>query len=346
MDNTLDQSNMHGSVRSFADQCHDVWKVVRGTSLPESYRFATKVVVTGMGGSALGTHVVEKLFGNELSVPVVRVQDYDLPHYVDEKTLVIFSSYSGTTEETLATYEQAKAKTDLLMAITTGGDLMTWCRRDNIPVITFDPSRYNPSGQPRSAIGYSVVSQIGIFAKLNFIQVLDDQMRRAIEHVGRIAEEIENDPTHPIRQVVAASAHKSLLLFAGPILSGAAHAFSNQVNETGKNFCTYFEIPELNHHLLEGLAHPESFVKNSHVLLIDSPLYHERVSKRFTITSDVLTQLGFAHTRYQIKAAAPIAAALEVLQIGGYCAYLMGLQNNVDPSPVPWVTYFKQQLQD
>jgi glucose/mannose-6-phosphate isomerase len=340
----LDKSNMHGSVTLFAEQCIAAWELTRQLQLPENYRTAKKILVCSMGGSGLGTHVIEALFAQQLRVPVLRVNHYNLPAYVDEETLVILSSYSGTTEETLACYQAVQSKTKLLLSITTGGDLLTWSKQDSIPYITFDPSEFNPSGQPRSAIGFSVVVQLGIFERLGFIAIGDEEMRTAIAHAKSLSTDVENNPAHPIRQIVTDAKDHGILLFVGPLLTGAAHAMSNQINETGKNFCTYFELPELNHHLLEGLANPTNVTAKLKVIQLESSLYHERTQRRFDVTAEILEKLGMPHVRHVLTGSTPLAAALETLQTGGYVSYLLGLQNGEDPSPVPWVTYLKQRL--
>ena len=106
----LDKSNMIGSIEQFGDQVQDVWEQAQKVHFDDSYKNVNKVVVAGMGGSALGAHVIKSVFKNQLKVPVEICNDYTLPNYVDEKTLVIASSYSGTTEETISAFEDGIKK--------------------------------------------------------------------------------------------------------------------------------------------------------------------------------------------------------------------------------------------
>lgn len=346
MSNPLDTSNMQGSVLAIPDQFADAWELVKKFELPAAYRQAKNVVVSGMGGSALGTHVIETAFAAQLRVPVQRVQNYELPGNVGADTLVILSSYSGTTEETLACYDEAKKIGAMLVGITAGGELVERCRKDGVPFFTFDPIRYNPSGQPRSAVGYSIAAQLGIFHHLGLLTLSDKDMQQAIAHTRNIAASWTPEKTdgNLPRELVAKLAGKSSILLAGPQLFGAAHVMNNQTNETGKNFATLFEIPELNHHLLEGLEFPKSNPQTLLFVFLESALYHPRVQKRFAVTKDVLGKIGIPFWSYSVHGQDILSAMMEVVQFGGYVSYYLALQNGVNPSPVKWVDYFKGEL--
>lgn len=342
-----DPGDMLGSVIAFPEQCADGWAAVNALSLPEEYAKAKNIVVAGMGGSALGTHIIETAFADKLSLPINRVQQYKLPAYVDEDTLVIASSYSGTTEETVTAYEEAKKKTKKIIGLATGGAIMERCVKDGFPVATFDPKR-NPSGQPRSALGYAVAAQLALFTKLGLLDISDSDIEGAIEHTKKMATgwtpESDED-TNTATMISKNYRGKIPLLVCGPQLTGCIHALTNQTNETAKRFAAYFEIPELNHHLLEGLAHPHSNGENLLFVFFESPLYHPRVQKRFIVMKNILSEFSMPWITYTAESNHILHTVFEVLQLGSFVAYYAAIDAGENPTPVPWVTLFKQQLE-
>lgn len=348
MQHHLDPNNMLGSVQALADQFQDAWASKSKLSFPEGYSNAANIVVSGMGGSALGTHIVEAAFANQLTVPVRRVQNYDLPAFINNKTLLILSSYSGTTEETIEAYTQGKKRGAMMLVLSTGGHLSDMAQADGVPVVTMQPN-HNPSGQPRSAVGYSVGTQLAIFSTLGYLNITDDEMQRALAEVRTTAQfwspEITDDRNIPA-QLTQHLHNKVALLMSGPELFGATHTVNNQINETGKNFCVHFEIPELNHHLLEGLGFPKQNPQNLAALLIDWSGYRPENRIRIQVTQDVLNKVSIHNTLYSVRASTPLSAVIELLQLGAYISYYLGIANGVNPTPVPWVDYFKNQLKE
>ena len=147
----LDPSGMLEAVYGLPDQCREAWEAARAFELPwkEAPR---QIVILGMGGSAIAGDYFRALLSLESPVPVFNVRVYDLPSFVDEETLVIASSFSGETEETLSAFEQALATPARKLAITTGGRLLTTARANGVPAFTF---AYK--GEPRAAIGWGLM---------------------------------------------------------------------------------------------------------------------------------------------------------------------------------------------
>ena len=155
----VDVQNVLGSVEALPDQCKDAWEKSSMIDVPPYYKDVKNVVMCGMGGSGLGARVIESVFSNQLSMPIIKVNDYDLPSFTDIHTLVICSSYSGETEETVENARQAIERGAKWMAIGTGNTLIKLAEDKNIPFYKIEPD-FNPSKQPRMAIGYSVIGQL------------------------------------------------------------------------------------------------------------------------------------------------------------------------------------------
>ena len=164
----LDRHGVLASAGLLGEQLKVAWRVAKGISLPASYRSINSIVVNGMGGSALGAHIIQSLFSDSLAVPMTVTNDYRVPASVGPKTLYIISSYSGTTEESLASIAPARRRGAKLLAVSAGETLATMIRQKKIPGVVVSTSA-NPSGQPRMGLGSSLGAQLGLLSSLGLI---------------------------------------------------------------------------------------------------------------------------------------------------------------------------------
>lgn len=330
----LDKSNLLGSIELLGEQCAEAWRDVKKIKIPSNYHEVENIVVSGMGGSALGGHLVQTLFADKLKVPIEIVRGYNLPAYVGPKTLLIFSSYSGNTEETLSAAREGQKRKAKILGLATGGALANFLRRNNYPAYIFKPT-YNPSNQPRMGLGYSIIGQLGLLAKCGVLKIDEKEINQAIAILNRkdntaktFAEKLKN---------------KIPIIVASEFLIGNAHAFTNQINENSKCFAAYFELPELNHHLMEGLKNPGA-KKNLKFVLINSDIYHPRNQKRYQILKEVLRRNKIYFIEYRPRAKTKLQQSMETLLFGSYASFYLTMIYNLDPSPIPWVDFFKKQL--
>jgi glucose/mannose-6-phosphate isomerase len=167
------------------NQMREAWAQARNTSLPPSHAGAKSIAICGMGGSAIGGDISRTLIESEVDVPIVVVRGYDVPGFVDAETLVILSSYSGTTEETLSACEQALERGARTIAVTTGGALAGWARREGFPLLQF-----HFDGMPREAVGYSCVLMLGVLTQLGYVEDHGADLAAAAEQMDLMAEEL------------------------------------------------------------------------------------------------------------------------------------------------------------
>lgn len=160
----IDESNVLGSIDSLAQQCEHAWEDASKVKIPDSYRNHNAVVFSGMGGSGLAGRIIETIYATQLKVPLIRVTDYHLPKFVNENTLVFCSSYSGTTEETISTTQEAIEKKAKWLAIASGGQLVEISKEQQVPYYQIQTT-FNPSNQPRMAIGYSLIGHLVLAQK-------------------------------------------------------------------------------------------------------------------------------------------------------------------------------------
>lgn len=342
----IDLSNVLGSIEMQASQIQQIWEQVQKIEVGPHFKEIQNVVVAGMGGSILGTHVIQSVFKEELHVPVIIAPDYTVPHFVNENSLVIASSYSGTTEETLSAVRDAEAKGAKIAGITSGGPLAEYLQEKGFPALVFDPI-YNPSKQPRMALGYSIFGQMALFARAGVIKMTDEEYQSALDIIAQVHLECgANVPQDRNPAKLLAFEMKELLpvIVAAEHLEGNAHVFANQLNENSKTYSEYRVIPEMNHHLMEGLKYPDSNEHNLFFYMVESDLYNKSNERRFELTQEVLEKHSIRVQTHKLTGKTKFEQSFEMMMQGAYANFYLAMLNNVDPSPIPTVDWFKSQL--
>lgn len=334
----LDPNNIYGSTGMFVDQCKQIWEDPQKLTYPKDYQSIQNIVICGMGGSAYGGHVSLSLFKEVLSVPLVVVNNYHLPAFVNQNSLVILTSFSGSTEEIISCASEAIDKKAKITALTSGGKLSEILTENNIPNLLFNPV-FNPSMQPRLGTGYIVLGTIAILNKIGLIKISDEEVKNALQEVKDNQTIIKEKAIELSKQIYG----KIPVIFAAEFLEGNAHIIRNQFNETAKSFSAFSEIPELNHHLMEGLKNPPD--KKLTVLFLDSNLYTDNIQTRIELTKDVVGKNNIEILKHQVLGKSKLSQTLYLLSFGGYLALYTALLYGQNPSVIPWVDYFKEQME-
>lgn len=334
----LDPQGTLSSTEQLVKQCEHAWNEVFELSLPDFEDFRPQnIVFCGMGASMYGALVTKSLFGRNLPVPIEIVSDYHVPSYVNSNTLVILTSYSGTTEETVSCGEDALAQGAKIVVLTKGGDLEKLAKEHDFPSYIFD-GKLNTAGVPRLGNGYTI---IGLLALLSRLSILPIDERKVSEALKRMHDKLpsikENAKAH-----TAELEGKIPVVLAAEHLLGNAHILRNQFNETSKTFSASFPIPDLNHHLMEGL----SFPKDAPLMFLSltSENYAPKILKRFELTRDVITQNGYKVIEVETSAQTVYDDFLELMVYGSFLTLYLGLSYKQNPAINPWVDYFKEKL--
>ena len=151
-------------IEAFPDNIKEAIQIAEATDLKRPQNKITSIVMCGLGGSGIGAKMVANWLMDEIKLPITLVNDYTIPAFVNENTLVIGSSYSGNTEETTIAIAEAKSRGSHIICICSGGKLKTFCEESDYDCIIV------PGGNPpRSALAYSVIQLLHIFAELGFV---------------------------------------------------------------------------------------------------------------------------------------------------------------------------------
>ena len=320
------------------EQVSRAWNEARQIALPASYKSIDRVVVVAMGGSALGVHLIKSALADRITVPIEIVNDYTLPAFAGPTTLVILSSFSGTTEEVLSAYKAARARKLKIFVLTNGGSLAEAAKKDRVPAYVFDPADLAP--QPRYGTGFMAMGPLAVLKSLGVVRISDKEIFDVSEHLKKGIATWRKEARAVAKKLV----HRTNVLVASEHLEGAAHIFANQMNESAKHFAARFSIPEMNHHLMEGLTFPKEAVRQMTVLFLESDLYHPRVQKRYGLTQTVVKKNGAKALALRASGRMPLAQAFELVQRGAFITAAMAELSGVDPEQIPWVNWFKRQM--
>lgn len=338
------------SVQGLAAQMTATIETTRSLAYPSTYMRYDNIVFCGMGGSRFPGLIVYHLYKNVLRIPFTICDDYSLPGFVNQNTLVVLSSYSGTTEEVLACAKQAHERSACIVGFCVGGPLQRWLESHHYPFATFN-EQHNPSKQPRMGFGYTIGSTLGILLALNAFRGSSedylDNMRRDLGNVERFdAWYGIHCPfkENPAKKFASEIEHKYPYFLVAEHLVGVGNCVQNQANETSKGIASFRVIPELNHHMMEGLQFPAEHKSVAVFVSFLSGLYDERIRRRFEITHDVIKQNEIQVLSHKLRAETHLGQVLELLIFSSYMTIYTAALRGVKPENVPYVDYFKAQL--
>lgn len=333
----LDPQNVYSSIRHLPSQIKQVVSDFKDLTFTDKYQKANKLVIAGMGGSIYNYYVIVSLFSDRLKIPCLKVNGYQLPATIDEKTLFIGSSYSGSTEETIYSTKQAIKNRCLVTAVTSGGRLASLMRKNKLTFYQFDP-KHNPCRQPRVGLGYTIFAPLMILHRLNYLRLNQTGLMRSLNLLNQNDDRIQQK-ANKIKEKIK---ERLIIFVAAEHLAANAHIARNQINETAKTFAEYHLIPELNHHLMEGLTYPKN--KKLIFVFFNSNFYLKRNNQRIEITKKVLKKQKIDNLDIKFNAKDKMEEFLLLLQFNSYLSFFLAMDYGVNPSLIPWVDYFKKEL--
>lgn len=329
-----------------ANQFFQAWQEMKSIKLPGAYAKINNIVMAGMGGSGLTAHVIKSLYASKLPLPLEIVNGYDLPAYVNRDTLVLITSYSGNTEETLSVFRQAINRRARILAITTNGRLSKMAHKAKVPLYQFD-DEYNPSGRPRLGAPYILAAQLAVLRRLGWLKFGTrelSQIKEANErYQGRFGLEVSTKK-NPAKSLAKQLADQAIMVVASEFLVGNAHILANQINESANNFADYFALPEMDHHLIDSFAHPRLNRRWLKFLFLESEFYSPENQARVDATSAILAKNRIGFTSYQARSQSRLGQVFETLLFSAYLSFYIAILNKENPRYDPWVEDLKKRL--
>lgn len=333
----LDPSGVEKALEKFPDQILTTFNQALNSNIPE-LKFDA-VLISGMGGSSNAAKILESVYESDFKVPydIDIHNDYDLPIWCDNKTLVIANSYSGNTEETLSGLIEARKRGCVTLAVTTGGKLADMIRGGEVFGVVVDPESTNPTGYPKTGLGVSLGALFGAMVKVGLLKITSEELSIHLEELIQVRKKWN------VKEM-ARELHGSIpVLFGGRPFIGALYAGRNAMCEISRNFTEFYDFPEVNHVLVEAVGKPSSALSKKY-LFFESNFNHERVKLRYKITQDLFREQNLAFSIYNLSLSSKLGQALE---LSHYCAWLgfyLSILDDTDPCPEPWILKLKAEL--
>jgi glucose/mannose-6-phosphate isomerase len=320
-------------IEAFPENIKEALNIAEASTLKKPVNQTTNIVMCGLGGSGIGAKMVANWLQDELKIPVTQVNDYTLPGFVNENTLVIGSSYSGNTEETTIALEDAKLRGCHIIAICSGGKLEQFCKANDYDYILV------PGGNPpRSALAYSVIQLLHIFATLGFSS---HQRKEEMIAAGAFISE-QQDEIHALAKEMAAHLFGKVgVYYAETKYEGIIVRARQQFNENSKYLGWHHVIPEMNHNELVGwTGGDERFAP----IFFDTGDLHPRNYKRFEISKAAIEKKCGKVLSVNARGNSFIERSIYLINIVDWASYYLCEMNGADIIDIEIIDYLKGEL--
>jgi glucose/mannose-6-phosphate isomerase len=337
-----DPQGMFGLIRDFPRQVEEAVAIGTAAPLPVVRRGLRQIVLTGLGGSAISGDLLRTLLAGELTVPMTVNRHYVLPASAGTHSLVIVSSYSGNTEETVAAYRDAIRKHATILCISSGGEVARRARRRGDTLISI------PGGlSPRAALGYTFFPLLIGLSRLGFIASKRAAIRETIALLRRQSARF-SDPGNPENAplAVARRLHGRLpIIYGSADLSEAVVVrWRGQICENAKQIAFGHVIPEMNHNELVGWSELKDVLGRSCVILLRDAAMHPRLALRMDLTRQIVGRLAGDVVEVWSEGKSPLARMFSLVYFADWVSLYLAILNNQDPTPVAVIDQLKHAL--
>ena len=327
------KSTMEKLITAFPQNILEAFAIAESKSFKQPTNSIHSIIICGMGGSGIGGKIVAQWIEDEAKIPVIILNDYSLPKFVDKHSLVIGSSYSGNTEETLAAVYDAHNLGAHIIGICSGGDLKTFCEKEAHDHIVV------PGGNPpRTAIAFSIVQLINIFVQLGIIS------KNSLEEI-KIGQQLllkEATSIHAIAKELASFLNEKVgIFYAGPNYEGVAIRARQQFNENSKLLCWHHVIPEMNHNELVGWGGGDDRFA---VVFFNTKDLIPRNQKRYDISKDIISKRGAKIMELDAIGDSQIQRSLYLINLVDWASYYLAEIKGVDIMDIKVIDFLKSEL--
>jgi len=338
----LDPDGMRRRIDELPEQVALAWGRSESLPLPPGADL-NHIVFAGMGGSAIGADLASVHARRSASAGLTLWREYGLPRWAaGPATLVVVSSHSGNTEETLSAYARAKEVGARRIVFTSGGELSRMAAENGDPVWPIE----HP-GPPRAAVGFSFAYSLRVLARLG--QVEDpsrdvDVAVRAMQAQRQIFRAESPVVQNPAKRMAGQLMDRWPILFGAGVLAPVARRWRTQINELAKAPAQFEEIPEADHNVVAGTSGPESLIGKTMAIFLRAPADEPALTRRIEATRHVLMVEGYNTDSIDGVGESRLAQQWTCLHYGDYAAYYLAMAYGVDPTPIPAIEHLKEQL--
>jgi glucose/mannose-6-phosphate isomerase len=326
-------ADMKTLIEQFPAQLEEAMAIGSAATITRAKSKIRNVVVTGLGGSGIGGNLVSELVAQQLKVPMLVNKDYHLPAFVDKSTLVIVSSYSGNTEETLSAMQMAFNKGAKIVCVSSGGKTIDFAKANGLDYIQI------PGGNPpRSCLGYSSVQQLFILYKLKLIK---KSFQRELKTAIKLLTRKQNAIKAEAEKVAKKLQDRIPIIYTVAEYESVAVRFRQQLNENSKMLCWHHVVPEMNHNELVGWRKESS---DWAVVYLRNETDYERNQKRIEINKEVINNYTNNIIEIWSKGKSKIERTYYLIHITDWISLYLSEMNAVDIMDIKVIDHLKNAL--
>lgn len=298
------------------------------------------LVISGLGGSAISADLLLNFISEEQKLPIIVNRNYSLPAFANKNTLLIISSYSGNTEETISVLKEGIKQKCKIVCITTGGKIGEIAKENKLPIV-----KLQEGFQPRYSLGLSFFSLLKVLQTLSLIDKQNNIVKKIIELWKQKGKEYSSESNTALEFAQKMIGYIPVIYSAADITYAVGYRLKCQFNENSKLHAFHNVIPEMNHNEIIGW---ESFLPKdiqAKVIYIKDEAYHPQVKKRFDICSELLIAAGAEIIELKSDEKNLKVRLLDLIFLGDWITYYTALLRGYDPSEIDNIHTLKKRLE-
>jgi glucose/mannose-6-phosphate isomerase len=299
------------------------------------------IIISGLGGSAIAGDLIKNFLKDELRIPVLVNRNYNLPKFADKNTLVICSSYSGNTEETLSACKEALQKGCKIVCISTGGELEKIALEFNLPFV-----KLQEGFQPRFALGLSFTTLLKLLEKMNLISNQEENIKQLISLWKRKGEEYSSEQNIALQIATSLIGFIPIIYSVSDFNNSVGMRFKAQLNENSKLHAFHNELPEMNHNEIIGWeSHKQKNIHTKVIYLYDDEI-HPQIKKRFEIMSEMIKSTDVEIITLQSSEENFKMRLMDLIYLTDWISYYLAVLRQFDPSEIDFIHTLKNKLSE
>jgi glucose/mannose-6-phosphate isomerase len=336
----IDQSNMLSFCVQAPEQYGNAAKLASQFKI--DYPKPEAIIVAGMGGSAIGGELLKDWARDRVTVPIDVCREYHLPAYANKNTLVLATSYSGETEETLSVFLEALRRRCMVTCISSGGTMTEFAEKLSIPHLVV------PGGMPpRATLPYLFLPLLGILIKAGLAREVDTEFSENIKVLKQVSS--ENSPERPLSDNLSKKLASNVngtvpTVYGFGFYRAAAQRLKTQFNENSKNPSKWESFPELNHNEIVGWEQARELAKCFSVILIRDAEEPKEISERIEFTKETISKGADKLFELWSSGKSNLARISSVICVGDFTSVYLAVLRGIDPTPVRTIASLKERL--
>ncbi|MCX7878014.1 MAG: bifunctional phosphoglucose/phosphomannose isomerase [Ignavibacteria bacterium] len=337
-----DKSDMYSVIRDFPLQLEEAFNIGKNTDVPYDLSGINKIIFTGMGGSAIGGDIIRSYCVKEMTIPFIVNRNYTLPSYAEGNTLLVVSSYSGDTEETIAAYEEGKSRGCKILTITSGGKLSVLSENDGFYSIKI-PKGY----QPRCALGFSFLPFMMFLRNKGLINFNDSVIEEFINYL-KLKSSSFSDYENADNLAVSIARHLygkiPVIYSSSDMLDAVNLRWRSQFAENSKVLAFGNLLPEMNHNEICGWENNKEILRNFAVIMLRDTDDHPRNRYRMKITSEIIEPYRGVMIELESEGRNRLERMFDLIYLGDWVSYYLAILYKSDPSEIENINILKRKL--